>query len=177
MDGIENQFDLKLYQNSDATEREKMIEGMFKIQYPFVYRLSYTLCGNADEAEDIAQEVFIAAIKGLVKFRGDSQLRTWLYRITTRISGRHLARKSKQQMVVVELEDIANCDKAESEIEFNELVHAIGKLSLPLRTVLSLVAIEGLSHQLAADVLGVPIGTIWSRLHKARKQLADNLKG
>jgi len=51
----------------------------------------------------------------------------------------------------------------------------MNKLSLPLRTVLSLTSVIGLSHQEVADIMGVPVGTIWSRLHEGRKQLAKSL--
>ena len=175
MDDLDKQFNLQLYLNSSIAERDKMMESIYRLQYPYVYRLAYSLCGNATEAEDIAQEVFIAAFNGLTKFRAESRLSTWLYRITTRISGRHLARRSRHKAMNGQIEDLSNSDRADAEVITKELLHAIEKISLPLRMVLSLVAIEGLSHQDAAEILGVPVGTIWSRLHRARKQLAANL--
>lgn len=174
---IEEKFDLQLYLNSSAAEREQMMAVLFRQYYPFVQRLAFSLCGHSCEAQDIAQEVFIAAIKGLDKFRGESQLSTWLYRITTRIAGRHLARGARHQVGDDELDDLPGLGKADADLNTRELVRAITKLPLPQRTVLSLVAIEGVSHQVAADVLGVPVGTIWSRLHSARKRLAEVLKG
>ena len=176
MEDLNNQFDVAAYLSSSGAKREQLAQVMFKQHYPLVYRLAYNLCGNEAEAQDIAQEVFIAALKGLAKFRAESQLSTWLYRITTRITGRHLARRARHPWVDAPVDHIADSARADADIVTKELVQAIAKLSLPLRTVLSLVAIEGLSHQVAADVLDVPVGTIWSRLHSARKQLAANLK-
>jgi len=176
MENIDEQFDLQLYHMSTTEKKEAMKKAMYIQLYPFVYRLAYNLVGNAMEAEDIAQEVFIAALKGLTKFRGESKLSTWLYRITARIAGRHLARKPNHQPLNAEVENLPNREQADADVINEELVQAIAKLSLSQRTVLSLVVIEGLSHQATAEVLGVPIGTIWSRLHSARKQLATNLK-
>jgi RNA polymerase sigma-70 factor (ECF subfamily) len=175
MGDLDKKFDLQRYLSSTAAERERMMEALFKQYYPFVYRLAFSLCGHSMEAQDITQEVFIAAMKGLAKFRGESLLSTWLYRITTRVAGRHLARRSRHQGEDECIEQVASRDKADADVVTNQLIEAISKLSLPLRTVLSLVSIEGVSHQVAADVLGVPVGTIWSRLHTARKQLAENM--
>jgi len=169
------QFDLEAYLSATAKQKELIAEALFKNQSPFVYRLAFNLCGNSAEAEDIVQEVFIAALKGLEKFRGESQLSTWLYRITTRIAGRHLARRPKTQTLDNEVSSIPGHEQADTEVANKELVKAIAKLTLPQRSVLSLVAIEGLSHQVAAEVLGVPEGTVWSRLHSARKRLAELL--
>lgn len=177
MQNLDNPFDWSLYLSSSVAEKEKMAQAMFTQHYPLVYRLAYSLCGHEAEAQDIAQDVFIAALKGLSTFRGEAKLGTWLYRITTRITGRHLARRARYPWVDAPIDHVANHDRADADIVTKELVQAIAKLSLPLRTVLSLVAIEGLSHQVAADVLDVPVGTIWSRLHNARKQLAAQLGG
>ena len=176
MEDLNSQFDIELYRSSSSAQRQEIMEQVFVQQHPSVYRLAYSLCGSATEAEDIAQEVFIAAFRGLANFKGESQLGTWLYRITTRVAGRHMARRSRHQPHSDEIEELPNVDRADADIVANELLQAIAHLSLPLRTVLSLVSIEGLSHQVAADVLGVPVGTIWSRLHSARKQLAVHLK-
>ncbi|NQZ07860.1 MAG: RNA polymerase sigma factor [Algicola sp.] len=175
MGDLDTQFDLQRYLSSTVAERERMMEALFKQYYPFVYRLAFSLCGHVTEAQDVTQEVFIAAMQGLAKFRGESQLSTWLYRITTRIAGRHLARRSKHQGEDDAIEFVASREQADSEVVTSQLIRAISKLSLPMRTVLSLVAIEGVSHQVAADVLGVPVGTIWSRLYAARKKLAENM--
>lgn len=171
-----NTFDIKLFLKCNNAERERMTQVVFEQHYPAVYRLAYHLSGSETEAQDIAQEVFIAALKSLAKFKGESQLSTWLYRITTRITGRHLARNNRFSWTDNSIDHIADDSQADTDIVAKELLQAITKLPLPLRTVLSLVAIEGLSHQVAAEVLDVPVGTIWSRLHNARKQLTQHLK-
>jgi RNA polymerase sigma-70 factor, ECF subfamily len=128
-------------------------EQLFREHYPYVVRLAASMTGDAELARDVAQEVFIAAHEGLRAFRGEAAPRTWLYRITLRMAGRHAVRHRKHAGA--------------------GLVAALGKLSLTSRTVLSLVAIEGLSHDEASEVLDIPVGTVWSRLHAARRELAQ----
>jgi RNA polymerase sigma-70 factor (ECF subfamily) len=144
---------------------------VFRAHYPYALRLAASLTGDREQAKDIAQDVFLAVFKGLEGFRGDSQLRTWIYQITLRTAGRHLSRLEKHACQAMELDDLPGIASAEDAAELVELVVALRRLPLDSRTVLSLVAIEGLSHQAVADVLGVPVGTIGSRLHTARRQL------
>jgi len=150
---------------------------VFREHYPYVVRLAAVMTGDVDTAKDVAQDVFIVVMKGLSAFRGESTLRTWLYRITLRIAGRHAAKRRKHASPEFDFDALPGAETADSAVSLTELVKALGALSLESRAVLSLVAIEGLSHQAAADVLGVPVGTVWSRLHAARRQLAETLGG
>ena len=145
---------------------------IFNRFYPRVCRLAYALCGHPAEAEDIAQEVFVAVIRGIDGFRGEAELGTWIYRITTRVAGRHVARRRRLKTQPIDSEHLDGRYPAETDAQLGELAAAMDTLSIPLRTVLSLVAIEGLSHKEVARVLDVPVGTVWSRLHTAREQLA-----
>ena len=149
------------------------MEAIFKRFHPRVCRLAFALCGHPTEAEDIAQEVFVAVLRGIDGFRGEAELGTWIYRITTRVAGRHVARRGRVMTHVIDTEGFAGGSDAETDAQLAELAAAMDTLSIPLRTVLSLVAIEGLSHEAVADVLGVPVGTVWSRLYNARRQLAE----
>jgi RNA polymerase sigma-70 factor, ECF subfamily len=148
-------------------------EQLFREHYPYVVRLAASVSGDAEMARDIAQEVFIAAHLGLRTFRGEAAPRTWLYRITLRVAGRHAVRHRRHAGSALNLDELAGGETADSTAALTELVTALGKLSLASRTVLSLVAIEGLAHEEAAEVLGIPVGTVWSRLHAARRELAQ----
>lgn len=148
---------------------------VFREHYPYVVRLATSLTGDFELAKDIAQDVFVAVFKGLRGFRGDAALRTWIYQITLRISGRHSAKHKKHASQQYDLDGLPGVESADSTASLTELVSALNELPLASRTVLSLVAIEGLSHQAAAEVLGIPVGTVWSRLHTARRQLAAAL--
>jgi RNA polymerase sigma-70 factor (ECF subfamily) len=133
--------------------------------------LAASLTGDTEQAKDIAQDVFLAVFRGLGGFRGDSHLRTWIYQITLRTAGKHLSKRKKHASQAVELDDLPGIASAESAVAIAEFVVALRRLPLGSRTVLSLVVVEGLPHQAVADLLGVPVGTIGSRLHTARRQL------
>lgn len=143
-------------------------EQLFRENYQSVYRLALSLSGSHADAEDIAQEVFVAIIRALPGFRGDSKLSTWIYRITLRVGTRWMAKR----VAVAELPD--NVPAPDHSVPI-DLVNALRKLPIDLRVVILLVVVEGLSHNEAAEVLGIPAGTIASRLHYARKRLADLL--
>ena len=135
-----------------------------------MYRLALSLSGNHADAEDIAQEVFVAIIGALPKFRGDAKLSTWIYRIALRVGNRWLARRGGVAELPVTL-------AATDQSIPIDLINALRKLPTDLRIIVLLVSIEGLSHEEAAEVLAVPTGTVASRLHYARKRLVKLLDG
>ena len=142
------------------------LEDVVREWHPFVLRTALALAGNVHDAEDIAQEALLAIARGMGGFRGDASLKTWVYRVALRCGVRWLAR-NRRPGVTGTPEPEAPPDGLPLE-----LVQAIGRLPLASRTVLLLVAVEGLSHREAAAVLGVPEGTVASRLHQARRRRA-----
>lgn len=141
---------------------------VFSEHYQSVYRLALSLSGNHADAEDIAQEVFVAVMGALPKFRGDAKLSTWIYRIALRVGTRWLARRGSVA------ESPMTLAAADQSIPI-DLINAMSRLPIDLRSVILLVSIEGLSHDEAAEVLAIPVGTVASRLHYARKRLLKNL--
>lgn len=145
-------------------------EQVFNEHYDYVVRLAYNLSGNLSDAEDIAQEVFIGVNASLARFEGKSQLRTWIYRIVIRVACRYLSKKT----TTVSFDDVKHENDGDGEVPQSDdfdILKLMLKLPLEQRTLISLSAIEGLSHQQIADILNVPVGTIGSRLHTARRQL------
>ena len=143
---------------------------IFSEHYQNVYRLALSLSGNHADAEDIAQEVFVAVIGALPKFRGDAKLSTWIYRIALRVCTRWLARRGTADELPATLTAIDHSIPI-------DLINALRKLPIDLRTVVLLVSVEGLSHDEAAEVLAIPAGTVASRLHYARRRLVDLIGG
>lgn len=141
---------------------------VFREHYQSVYRLALSLSGNHADAEDIAQEAFVAIMQALPKFRGDAKLSTWVYRITLRVGTRWLARRG----TVAELPAALPATDASIPID---LINALRKLPIDSRSVVLLVAVEGLSHDEVAEVLAIPVGTVASRMHYARKRLEELL--
>ena len=152
---------------------------VFREHYPYVVRLAARVTGDAELAKDIAQDVFIAVFRSLPNFRGESSLRTWIYQITLRTAGRHSARRKKQPAtgLGLQLDQLHGDESADGAATLAEFAAAFDKLPLEARILLSLVAIEGLSHEEAAAVLGVPLGTVGSRLHNARRKLVAAMSG
>lgn len=154
--------------------KASVFEEIFQEQYDYVLRLALNLSGNISDAEDITQEVFIAVDSGLNRFEGKSSLKTWIYRITIRIACRYLSKQKRMDNIDEISESDAGITK-EVNTGTQNILTVMLKLPLEQRTLLSLNAIGGLSHQQIADILNVPLGTIGSRLHTARKNLSQLL--
>ncbi len=159
-----------------------------------VFNLSYRLLGSYDESADMTQEVFLQIYRKLGSFRRDASLRTWIYRIVInraknrqrwwmRRIGEMTAMsldeaEANPTCELIALEDaLATApDKAlERKEESQLLMHAIEQLPFSHRTVLLLKEIEGLSYDEIAATLNLPLGTVKSRLARARKSLRDKL--
>ena len=133
----------------------------------------YRFLGSLADAEDALQETFFALYQALPGFRGESRLTTWVYRIAIRVAIRVKARRPRRAGELADEHAAPHATDALVAREDSEkLARALAELSAEHRTVLSLFAIEGLGHAEIAAILGVPEGTVWSRLHMARKKLA-----
>jgi RNA polymerase sigma-70 factor (ECF subfamily) len=146
----------------------------------YLYRVAYSLTGNAADAEDIVQETFIAVINS--KFRGESAVRTWLVQILVRRSAmlrRSLRRLRKRVGGVSEAsgDRLAGASAGEGLDARLDLAVMLETLSLEHRQVIVLREVEGMSYEEMATVLGVPRGTVESRLHRARGELRERFKG
>ena len=151
-----------------------------------LYNAALRLVQSPDDAADVVQDAFLSAYQALHTFKGDAEFFTWLYRIAfnTAIS----LKRKKRPAVSLEahagetgidpddpseyVKPGAALERSEDERQLNE---AIARLSPEHREVLLLKDIEGLKYEDIAELLGVPIGTIRSRLHRARLELRDLL--
>ena len=136
-----------------------------------VFTICRHLTRSRADAEDVTQEVFVALLRALPSFRGESSLATFIHRIAVRLAVKQRMRTNRHdQLRVTPTAPTTNAHEAR---ETNQrLWLAMEQLSLEQRTVLALFAVDGLSHREIAAVLGIPEGTVWSRLHGARKRLA-----
>jgi len=140
-----------------------------------LHGLCMHLTGRRADAEDAVQEVFVAVHRGLPGFAGASRLSTWIYRIALR-AALH-ARARRQDGESLDPETLGGGGEADmaSRDEARRVASAIARLPAGPRAVLSLFAVEGLSHREIADILGIPEGTVWSRLHASRRMLVASL--
>lgn len=146
-----------------------------------VFRLIRRLVGNRDQVEDLAQEVFIRAYRSLGSFKGESSFYTWLYKIalnTCRNYYRSQGRRPEGSMVEGEsvLESIqAEGNSPEREAFRSEFWDAVKDSlhSLPSeqREAIVLCDLEGLSYEEMAEVIGIPVGTVRSRVFRGRRSL------
>lgn len=163
----------------DATAFEELV-----ITYQHrVFGVALRMLGNAAEAQEVAQEAFVRAHRGLGDFRGEAKLSTWLYAITSRLcltrlgSGeRRLARQGEEALL--RLADAS--PRPDAALEHSELEaalqRAIAELPEDRRIVVVLRDLEGLSYEEIAQVLDLELGTVRSRLHRARADLKDKLE-
>lgn len=147
-----------------------------------VYRLALRLTGNPPDAEDLAQDTFVRVFGRLHDFRPQN-MEGWLHRITTNLFLDRMRRRQRIRMdaladaVVERLEsDEPLPDKALSDAMFEPDVEAaLNTLRPEFRTVIMLCDVEQLSYEQIAEVLGIKIGTVQSRIHRGRAQLRDAL--
>jgi RNA polymerase sigma-70 factor (ECF subfamily) len=153
-----------------------------------LYHTVYRLVENAEDAQDVVQEAFLHAYQSLDSFKGDSLFFTWLYRIAVN-SAISLRRKRR---VVLSIDAARNGEPGmeppdtseltrpghslEQEEQERRIQRALARLSPEHRAVLVMKDMEGQKYEVMAEVLQVPIGTIRSRLHRARLELRDLLE-
>jgi RNA polymerase sigma-70 factor (ECF subfamily) len=156
-----------------------------------VYQLSLHLLGDQQEALDLSQEVFLRVFRTLGQFRGQSALRTWIYRVVvTQASNRRRwwRRRHQSQQVALDqhvaqhgdLADARPFAKPDQVAEQRETAQhvwtALDRLPFDQRTILVLREIDGLSYDEIAGSLNVAVGTVKSRLARAREHLREELR-
>jgi RNA polymerase sigma-70 factor (ECF subfamily) len=138
--------------------------------------------GNPMQAEDVTQEAFLRAYRALSRFRGDASFYSWLYRIALNLCMTHLRQRSYPSLPPGECIDASAPAAADpsSLLECRErqrlVREAIAALPPHYRIVVILRDVEGLSYQEIADLSGVPLGTVKSRLNFAKRLLREHLR-
>ena len=145
---------------------------------------------DASEVQDVTQEAFIKAYRALPRFRGDSAFYTWIYRIAINTAKNHLMAKSRRPPGSdVDVEDaeyyesasaLKDIESPENQLfgeELKSVVNkAIGQLPEDLRTAVTLREFDGLSYEEIADIMDCPVGTVRSRIFRAREAIDKQLK-
>lgn len=156
-----------------------------------IMRLLSRMIRDPGEVEDVAQEAFIKAYRAIGQFRGDSAFYTWLYRIAINTARNWQASNSRRPSSpnVIETQDgetfnqidnLTDISTPESVVASREIVEtvnqAIGSLPEDLRTAIVLREIEGMSYEDIAQTMNCPIGTVRSRIFRAREAIAAQLR-
>ena len=165
---------------SDTPEFDAIVE-----EYGgFVYNVAFKMMGKPEDAEDVAQDAFLSAYRAFDRFRGESRVTTWLYRITVNAALMRLRKEKRARMLVqTGLDDIDVPDwgdtpeKSAASSELGEkLRDGIARLQPELRAAVVLRDVEGLSNSEASEVLGITVSSLKSRLHRARVLLRKHLE-
>jgi RNA polymerase sigma-70 factor (ECF subfamily) len=146
---------------------------------------------GTDDVDDVIQEVMLRIYKGIKKFKGDSSLSTWIYRITVNVCNTLYEKYKKKNEKTFSVENNNSEDDVEidipdketdvqkevtQEILYEKILKALEKLSEKERVLIRMRDIDGLSYSEIAEILGIPEGTVKSRLHNAREKFKKILE-
>jgi len=177
---------------SVATPEKLTPELVFREYAPRIYHIARRMLGNDADAEDVTQDVLLQVIRKLDTFRGESAIGTWLHRVTVNAALAHRQKRANRQKRETSdpgealLEAAAPAgpvkrwdirpDESALGAEQTELIEkAIGTLPDPFRDVYVLADVEGLPNSEIAEMLGLSVPAVKSRLHRARLRMRDEL--
>lgn len=189
-DPVERRFIERL-----AARDERAFNELVELYGDRVYRLLLRMLGSKEEAEDIAQEVFVQVFKAIDQFRGDSRLGTWVYRIAMNLCknrAKYLARRYSARQEEIEplaeratlaeakgvtLGELSRPDQIVEGYQIEAIVKGcILKLDAEFREVLVLRDVEDLTYEEIGEITGLAEGTVKSRLHRARAMLKERVE-
>ena len=159
-------------------------EELYRAHAGRLYSVAYRMLGNQADAEDLLQDIFLAAHRKLDSFRGESALGTWLYRLATNLCLDHLrSRAARTNQLTDALDDepaaadAGSRGLADRTVTRMDLERALAQLPDGCRAAFVLHDVEGLEHREVAEALGIAEGTSKSQVHKARLRLRALLGG
>lgn len=171
---------LRRLRGGDATAAQELVQSY----HSEIFRLALSILDDPAEAEDITQDVFIAAIQALDSYRGDSAFKTWLFSITVNVCRRRWSQRKTRARLMQMLQSVfpsINTGSVHPEEILirrenrQELWKAIDGLSEKYRLPLTLFYGHELPVAEIAQILNIPVGTVLSRLHTAREHLAAKI--
>jgi RNA polymerase sigma-70 factor, ECF subfamily len=142
-----------------------------------VYNIAFRMLGGREDALDAAQDVFVTCLRKLRGFQGQSAFTTWLHRVTVNVCLDALRRRRPEHPFGDELPELPVADTSDSTAAAVDVQQALLRVPEEFRTVLVLHDIQGQPYETIADILGAPIGTVKSRLHRGRVALGRALRG
>ena len=171
-------------------EQLKIFEEEFMPHLDAMYNFAYRLTFEEDDAKDLVQDTFLKAYRFVNSFQKGTNAKAWLYRILKNSFINDFRKKSKQPSKVdyQEVENFYNSDDVNDNITTDlridtvkdmigdEVTIALNSLAVDFRTVIILCDLEGFTYEEMAKILDIPIGTVRSRLHRARNLLKEKLR-
>ena len=170
-------------------KKSSVFENEFMPHIDSMYNFAYRLTFDEDEAKDLVQDTYLKAYRFINSFQEGTNAKAWLYRILKNSFINDYRKKSKQPSKVdyQEVEQFYNSEDTPSsatvdlrfettrEMIGDEITRALNSLAIDFRTVIILSDLEGFTYEEMAKILDIPIGTVRSRLHRARNLLREKL--
>ncbi|CCC57844.1 RNA polymerase sigma factor [Caloramator australicus] len=155
-------------------------ESLFKQYENKIYNIAYYILKNEHDAMDVTQEVALKIYRSISNFKGDSKLSTWIYRITYNTCLDYIKKRkedlSLDEYIAIEGETIDNTEDTYESNELRNIIkNCILKLNEDFRTIIVLRDVHGFSYQEIAGILNIEVGTVKSRLNRAREALKKEL--
>jgi RNA polymerase sigma factor (sigma-70 family) len=167
----------------EIVERDALFRTLVEAHGTRLHRFIIKNIGNTTDAEDLAQQAFLEAVRSYATFRGQSELSTWLYGIAMNLVRNHLSRAphrryefaDESELAELEGQTLSPAQAVEQAQHMGHLEAAMAELPESMRDILLMVAVDELSYEEAAALLTVPVGTVRSRLSRARSALRTRL--
>jgi RNA polymerase sigma-70 factor (ECF subfamily) len=179
-------------QSYTDTQKNEIFDKEFMPYMDSMYNFAFRLTLDEDDAHDLVQDTYLKAFRFINSFQRGTNAKAWLFRILKNSFINDYRKRSKQPAKVdyQEVETFYNSDEAEAEQQIttdlrvetvqdmigDEVANALNALDVDFRTVIILCDIEGFTYEEMAKILDIPIGTVRSRLHRARNLLKDKLR-
>ncbi|MFD1000249.1 sigma-70 family RNA polymerase sigma factor [Ohtaekwangia kribbensis] len=176
-------------QNYTEAEKQTIFHGEFMPHINSMYNFAYRLTLDADDAKDLLQDTYLKAYRFIESFQKGTNAKAWLFRILKNSFINDYRKKSKEPSKVdyQEVESYYNSEEVDRQITpdlrvealkdmiGDEISNALNALDVDFRTVIILCDLEGFKYEEMAKILDIPIGTVRSRLHRARNLLKEKL--
>ncbi len=171
----------------DAQElaaRDALFRSLVQAHGTRLHRFVIKNIGHCSDAEDLAQQAFLEAVRSYRSFKGESELSTWLYGIAMNLVRNHLSRaphrryqfETDEELTQLVADEPSPAQAHEQREHMQQLQAALAELPAAMRDVLLMVGVDELSYEEAAALLTVPVGTVRSRLSRARSTLRAKLQ-
>ncbi len=159
--------------------RREAFDRMVELHYDRLHRLACSMTGSAEDAADLVQETFLAAMKSAGNFRGESRLTTWLIAILRNQYTLYLRGRRKWRLASLEAAFGTRAPEPSPAMrpELLAILERVRRLPEELRTALVLFYLEGMRYHEIAEAMECPVGTVRSRLFEARERLKKMMEG
>ncbi len=175
----------------EKNTKDKIFEEELMPQIDALYNFAYHLTYNEEDANDLVQEAYLKAYRFIASYEVGTNAKAWLFKILKNAFINNYRKKTKQP-TRVDYEEVVNYHNEEDDTNYSsysdmreeifqgmmgdEVTNAVNSLDVSFRTVLLLCDVEGFKYEEISKILDVPIGTVRSRLHRARNMLKEHLK-